>query len=113
MSYRTTEGSKFKVSTQEIGARDLFSVKTLAGVNLSSYAYTDSIGSTDGIISFNFSKGLFDSVTITESLFSEAIFFVNTSDSASAEDLLGVFDGITYTLFKTFYDNISITDNAF
>ena len=57
MSYRTTEGSKFKVSTQEIGTRDLFSVKTLAGVRLSSYAYTDSIGSTDGIISFNFSKG--------------------------------------------------------
>jgi hypothetical protein len=113
MSYRTTEGSKFKVSTQEIGTRDLFSVKTLAGVSLSSYAYTDSIGSTDGIISFNFSKGLFDSVTITESLFSEATFFVNTSDSASAEDLLGVFDGITYTLFKNFYDNISITDNAF
>ena len=96
-----------------IGPSNTFILKSLKqGIRLSSYGFTDSIGSpTDAINSLVFGKNIFDNVTVSDSINTSGTLAQILQDSSTILDLIGVDDGITYGLHKYFYDEILVLDS--
>ena len=104
---------EFKISdTEDTSFRNLFKVTGTSYISgRHSYGYTESLTSSESI-SLGMAMAFYDSASVSDIIAGVTAARDLGIDSATALDLVGVADGLTYSMAKTFSDAILVTDSV-
>lgn len=103
----------FKITgLQDTSSRNLFKITATGGiVNKSSYGFVENIVSSESL-SLGMAIAFYDSASVSDLV--QGVVSVRDLgiDSATALDLVGVSDGLTYSMAKAFSDAVLVTDSV-